>query len=76
MDYPAGYFCELIAEHNWPPSFRSQIRVDRKSGRFETSYGESMRLRAAGGWDRHVIVQPGSVPYIQAGPVQMMERAK
>jgi hypothetical protein len=54
----------------------SGIRVDRRTGRFETSWAESLRIRASSGFDKHTITQPGSVQYVIAGPVETMERPK
>jgi len=72
--YPAGFFTEPVRA--WTQMrFVPQIRVDR-TGKYETAYSAAMRTRAAGGWDRHPCIQPGSVNYVTSGPVQMMERAK
>ena len=52
----------------WPPNFKSQIRID-KTGKYETQFAAAMRNRAAGGWDSHPIIQPGSKAYVSSGPV-------
>jgi hypothetical protein len=75
-EYPQGFFCQLLKAHDFPPGFVSGIRVDRRTGRFETSWAESLRIRASSGFDKHTITQPGSIQYVIAGPVETMERPK
>jgi hypothetical protein len=57
--YPAGFFCELIRRHNWPPSFESQLAVP---GRRSAAAAE---LRAGGGYDAHPLNLPGAVQHLE-----------
>lgn len=54
---------------DWPPGFKSAIRVDPRTKKFETDYQRSQRNRLAGGWDRHPVGLGGS--YISDGPAMM-----
>ena len=59
---------------DWPPGFVSQLVVDPKTKRFETEYARAQRCRDGGGWDRNVVIQPGNLKYLAAGPVKMMRK--
>ena len=59
---------------DWPPGFVSSIVVDPKTKRFETEYARAQRCRDGGGWDRNVVIQPGNLKYLAAGPVKMMRK--
>lgn len=63
-EYPPGYFTELMARHDWPPLFSSQLsRVDWRAGPSASMRASATRERAFAngeGWGSGTILLPGT----------------
>jgi hypothetical protein len=49
--YPAGYFCELVYRHNWPPRFEP---------RAATNMPRPVQSNQGGGWGEGTIYLTGT----------------
>ena len=62
VEYPDGYFCELISKHNWPPRFESVGRWT--SARHAAPHVISAQSRSGSGHAAHPLGLPGAKQHI------------